>query len=398
MSDLFPAIVAVGYNPPECMKRLVKSIENADYPAENIKLIVSIDCSDQSDRIEKIVREIGWSHGDLLIKRYTERQGLKNHILQCGDLSEEYGAVIILEDDLVVSRCFYHYVVQALRFYQNHSKIAGISLYSHKWNEYGRYEFMAQKNEYDVYLGQFSITWGQCWTKERWREFRKWYDRKKREGLGVNYQLPEIIEHWGEKSWGKYFVYYIVEKDLYYVIPYISLSTNCSEIGEHNARLSNSYQVMLLDAKAKEYNFPVFNQAIRYDLFFERILEPGRFINGINGKDICIDLNGIHRDTSGKKYLLTSIREPFLKPIRTYGLQMRPIEENVFRETPGMDLFLYRVPKSYKKTKKILKTSYKRTEYEIYGNGWKRVLIYGIRSFFYAVNRRIRRYMKWIKI
>ena len=49
--------------------------------AENIKLIVSIDCSDQSDRIEKIVREIGWSHGDLLIKRYTERQGLKNHIL-----------------------------------------------------------------------------------------------------------------------------------------------------------------------------------------------------------------------------------------------------------------------------------------------------------------------------
>lgn len=72
MSDLFPAIVAVGYNRPECMKRLVKSIENADYPAENIKLIVSIDCSDQSDRIEKIVREIGWSHGDLLIKRYTD--------------------------------------------------------------------------------------------------------------------------------------------------------------------------------------------------------------------------------------------------------------------------------------------------------------------------------------
>ena len=389
MSDLFPAIVAVGYNRPECMKRLVKSIENADYPAENIKLIVSIDCSDQSDRIEKIVREIGWSHGDLLIKRYTERQGLKNHILQCGDLSEEYGAVIILEDDLVVSRCFYHYVVQALRFYQNHSKIAGISLYSHKWNGYGNYEFMAQKNEYDAYLGQFSISWGQCWTRERWKEFRSWYSKKKIEGLGVNGQLPENIEHWGEKSWGKYFAYYIVEKDLYYVIPYISLSTNCSDIGEHNARLSNSYQVMLLDTHYKRYDFPNFDQAIRYDMFFERMLEPGRRILGIRGEDICFDLNGTHRDANGRKYLLTSIREPSLKLIRTCGLQMRPIEENIFREIPGNDLFLYRVPKKYKRTKKILKTSYTRISYEVYDNGWKRTFYYGIRSFFYAVKRRI---------
>lgn len=287
MNERFPAIVAVGYNRPDCMERLIKSVENADYPEENITLIISIDCSEKSDEVEKAAREVGWSHGELIIRRYKKRLGLKNHIIQCGDLTEDYDAVIILEDDLVVSKCFYNYVLQALRFYQNEPRIAGISLYSHAWNGYSNYEFTAQKNKYDTYMGQFSITWGQCWIKEEWRKFKSWYGTKSKEGLTVNYKLPEKIEHWGEKSWGKYFVYYIIEKDLYYVIPYISLSTNCSEAGEHNDMVSSSHQVMMLDAENMDFRFPTFEQAIRYDIFFERMADQEIFVKGINIKDIC---------------------------------------------------------------------------------------------------------------
>lgn len=388
MYEIFPAIVAVGYNRIECMKRLVRSVENAAYPEKTITLIVSIDFSDKSDEIERAVREVGWSHGDLIIKKYKERLGLRNHIIKCGDLSEDYGAVIILEDDLIVSQCYYNYVLQALRFYKNDHRIVGISLYSHAWNGYSNYEFIAKKNVYDSYMGQFSITWGQCWTKEEWKKFKIWYEAKNKEGLSVNFNLPENIECWGDKSWGKYFVYYIVEKDLYYIIPYISLSTNCSEAGEHNNIVSSSHQVMILDAVNMDFRFPTFKQAIKYDIFFERVIDKELSINGIHIKDICFDLNGCHRDSNGCRYLLTSIKEDSLQPIKTYGLQLRPIEENIIHEVPGDSLFLYYIPEGYER-RRVKKVSYDRMRYELYDHEWKRILKYGFISFLYAIKRKI---------
>ncbi len=52
--------------------------------------------------------------------------------LQCGDLTEKYDAVVVLEDDLVVAEGFMQYVVAAVEAYKNNDEIAGISLYTHK--------------------------------------------------------------------------------------------------------------------------------------------------------------------------------------------------------------------------------------------------------------------------
>lgn len=388
-NNIYPAIVAVGYNRPDCLTRLLKSIERANYPNENITLVVSLDHSDKTEELIKIAHDIGWSHGKLVIRTFDEKQGLRKHIIQCGDLSEQYGAVIILEDDLVVSRCFYNYVVQTLCFYGDNPKIIGVSLYSHAWNGYANYEFRPQRNEYDTYLGQFSITWGQCWTKKQWRGFKEWYETKEKVGLTTNTKLPESIEHWGDKSWGKYFVYYLVEKNLYYIIPYISLSTNCSEIGEHNTVVSSTHQVMLLDADNMEFCFPTIEQAIKYDVFFERIFDDDFSIAEIKAKDICIDLNGKHRDANGRQYLLTSEKQKDLKPIRTFGIQLRPIEENIIADIEGEEFFLYQVTTSFRKKADTTFPSAARMKYELYDNLWKRTILYGLRGFRNALHRRL---------
>ena len=51
-------------------------------------------------------------------------------MLQCGDISYEYGSVIVLEDDLFVSPFFYKYAVEAQEFYRDDNRIGGISLYN----------------------------------------------------------------------------------------------------------------------------------------------------------------------------------------------------------------------------------------------------------------------------
>ena len=317
----------------------MKSVVEAEYLFENVPLIVSIDCSDKSDEIERIVREIGWNHGELRIIRYPKKQGLKQHILLCGDLSEIYGAVIVLEDDLLVSKGFYNYAIKAVNFYKYNKDICGVALYSHAWNGFAGLPFHPVHNEYDVFLGQFSITWGQCWTATQWKQFRNWYGRFEEEEIH-DINIPRSIYDWGDQSWGKYFVFYLVKNKKYYVIPYESLSTNCSEIGEHNTQQNAAYQTYLLDAAKKNYIFPLIEEAIKYDICCERIFESNLLIHGINAKDICLNLNGIKRNNEGKNYILTTKKSDGEKSIAEFGLQLRPIEQNVVKDVEGTGIFL----------------------------------------------------------
>ena len=232
MESIKPAIVAVGYNRPEAMKRLLNSVAHAFYPFDDIDLIVSIDESSRSNDVQQVAEQIPWNHGKKIIKRFDERQGLRKHIIQCGDLSEKYGAVIILEDDLVVAPSFYFYTYLAVNHYATEDRLSGIALYSHSWNGYANLEFRPVHNEFDAYFGQFSITWGQCWTAKQWNGFKTWYLAHENSLPEQNTAMPAAILHWSKQSWGKYFISYMVENDLYYLIPYCALTTNFTEIAD----------------------------------------------------------------------------------------------------------------------------------------------------------------------
>lgn len=336
-----PVIVAVGYNRPHCMKRLLESIGRAEYKTKDITLVVSIDESAKSDDVEKVAQEFVWQYGEKIIRRFPQRQGLKSHIIQCGDLSEKYGAVIILEDDLYVSPGFYSYVCQAQEHYADNEKIAGVSLYSNALNVFSQDRFVPVKNQYDTYLGQYIITWGQCWTEKQWNRYKTWFLENDEKLPDRNDKMPLEILSW-TRSWGKYFISYMVENDLYYVMPYTALSTNFSEQGEHNPNkgYETAYQVSLLQ-HAMEYRFPAFEDAVKYDSFFERIYNE-EIMPGISGKDVCFDLYGMRVTPLGKKYLLSCKKYNF-PIVKTYGLRMRPQEENVIAGIEGNGIYLYKV-------------------------------------------------------
>lgn len=374
---MLPAIVVVGYNRPESIKRLLQSICNAYYPEKQITLIVSLDYSEKTDEIEKIINGFSWNNGKLIIRKFSQKQGLKEHVLSCGDFVNEYEAVIVLEDDLVVSPDYYNYATQMLNFYADYDEICGVSLYRHSWNGYGNYEFLPQKNNFDVFMGQIGVSWGQCWTKKQWNSFRKWYEfHKEDEYLGDN--IPWTINTWGNQSWAKFFYKYMVDNNLYYILPYTSLSTNFSEIGEHNSgEPSNTYQVMILEDVGQKYRIPKYDDAIKYDMFFERIFEKEIQIHGINGKDICVNLNGFKRNTESKRYLLTCKKYNEKHYLCSFGLRMRPIEANVLRNIPGDDIFLYDTNEWEKEEiSNYKRTANKRIKYEIYGNPVQRLKAY----------------------
>ena len=116
------AIVAVGYNRPDSMEQLLNTVVKADYANDKVDLIVSIDKGEKQNEIVKVAEKVEWLFGNKIIRAFPERQGLRKHIIQCGDLTEKYDAVVVLEDDLNVSEYFYTYVKQTLSFYEEDSK------------------------------------------------------------------------------------------------------------------------------------------------------------------------------------------------------------------------------------------------------------------------------------
>lgn len=78
------AIIAIGYNKVNSILRLLNSLNEAVYDDEQITLIVSVDKSD-TDKVLCVANDFMWKHGEKQIRTFGERQGLKKHILSCGD-------------------------------------------------------------------------------------------------------------------------------------------------------------------------------------------------------------------------------------------------------------------------------------------------------------------------
>lgn len=355
------AIVVVGYNRTEGILRLLNSLEKADYGEDKVDLIISLDnCG--NDSVEKAVEKAAWNHGEKIIRTFPERQGLRKHILACGDYLNIYEAITVLEDDLIVSPAFYSYMVQSVEYYKEDSKIAGISLYTHGMNVNEELPFIPAVDSGDVYFQQFAQSWGQIWMRDSWMEFKKWYLESKDKPI-ADITVPEFVSSWADNSWLKYHIKYCIENNKYFVYPYTSLTTCFSDAGEHSVGTTDFYQVRLMMDSKKNYRFAKLEEGVVYDAFFERN-DLWKYLN-CKEEELCVDLYGTKANRQGKRYWLTKKQAPY-QSVKQYGLCMRPHENNVIFDIEGSDIFLYDTTKSesimrqseWKKNNKIVQYYY----------------------------------------
>lgn len=328
------ALVVVGYNRPDSIRRILKSLAEAQYDYENIQLVVSIDHSG-NEEVVQAAEDFVWKYGPKRVWYRPGRLGLRKHIISCGDLTEEYGAVMILEDDLLVSPDFYNYAMQALEKYGEHPKIAGIGLNSRKELLESPYPFYPLHRGDDVYFQQFATSWGQVWNRRMWSDFKVWYEAHQE--LPQNPEVPLTILRYPETSWAKFYQSYVVAEQKFYVFSYESLTTNFGDAGEHFNHSSSAFQSVLFYGK-KEYRMPEFEDGVKYDIYGEP-LGMGQYL-GIPEEELTCDFWGRKQEASYRKYLLTCCRRPF-KAVRQFSMCMKPMELNVMKEIPGKELTLY---------------------------------------------------------
>jgi hypothetical protein len=342
-------IVIVAYNRTETLLRLLSSIDNAIIP-ENTTLIISIDGGGDA-----LVREIAnnyiWRFGEKIIKAHKQNLGLRNHIIECGDLALKYDGIILLEDDLYVSPFFYNYVIETSNFFNRDEAISGISLYTHNYCETAQLPFRPISTSKDVFFLQLASSWGQFWSNSHWSSFKEWIGENEDKLNKPDKLVPQAIQDWPNSSWKKLYIRYMINKNKYFVYPYLSLTTNFGDYGAHHSG-DNHFQVPIL-MENKKYNFCKLDESIAvYDAYCELMPHCYQAISPNLAKyDLSIDLYGT-KPLNGitSKHIITS--KKVKRPIASYGKRMYPHELNPLLNVLGHVFHL-------SDTENVIKSEYK---------------------------------------
>ncbi|GHD33734.1 glycosyltransferase [Halioglobus pacificus] len=334
-----PAIVVIAYNRLDAMKRLLHSIRAAELPGDTT-LVVSVDYSGDPE-VAECAKAFEWQHGEKRVIAHNSNLGLRAHVLSCGDLSRVYGSVILLEDDLYVSPFFYRYACLALDRYCSDDRIAGVSLYTHRWNETACQKFTPlETSESDTFILQLASSWGQCWTKKQWEGFITWYGdnldwpMKGTEWRGKE-MIPGDVARWPDSSWKRYFIRYLIQTDRYFVYPKKSYSTNFSEIGVHHTKKHSVLQAPL-EIRHRHLNLLPFDEIFeKYDAFCELCPDSlKRLAPFLDEIDLEIDLYGQKPLSKlSREYLLTIKKST--KPTHSFAMDLKPHELNVIHNLGG---------------------------------------------------------------
>lgn len=328
-------IVVVAFNRPTSLNRLLRSLSQAArHEGTCLPLIVSIDGGGtEREACLAVVRAFDWP-GERHIIEHDTRLGLRDHILACGDLTQQCESILVLEDDICVSPTSLHFANAALQEYGNIAEIGGISLYSFLYNEFTNSPFLPVDDGSDTYFLQTASSWGQVWTKTQWTAFRNWLACEKSE---VTIPIPEVVWSWPRtSSWKRAYNLYLADVGRYFAFPRFSFSTNMGEKGTHQPRQS-THLTSPLSVGRKVVSFGSLTRSLaRYDPFLE--IEPNALkamVPQLRNYDFDVDLTGAKSLVWLRKpFTLTARGSPY-PSILSFGFRHFPPELNIVFDEPG---------------------------------------------------------------
>jgi hypothetical protein len=335
-----PAIVVSAYNRPEALLRLLASMRKAHYPGgDGARLVISIDRGGHpgNARVVEAAKAFEWPHGPKEVIHHPEHLGLVKHVFFCCGLTQTYGDVIFLEDDLVVSPVYYTYAAQALDFYRADERIAGVSLYALWFNGYTQQPFVPLADEADVFFLQTPYTQGQAFTRGQWARFAEWRASGDRRLTGGD-NLHEFFFHFDAEDWFPMLAKYVVATNRFVVYPRVSLTSGAGDAGTHFAQASSFFQTPMQLVKDRYHFKPLDDSVAVYDSFFEILPDRlNRLTDAFRGLDYDVDLYATKaRRNLRAEFVLTSrlCRSPRV----SFGKAMWPMEANVFEGVPGAEI------------------------------------------------------------
>lgn len=234
------------------------------------------------------------NHSNVKIYLAQENKGLSKSIIEgVTQIINEYGKIIVLEDDLETTSDFLSYMNDALDFYQADQRIWSIAGYSPNLSCLDQYP-------HDVYLGFRASSWGWATWSDRWqgidwevKDFDKLQksrnlQKKLNRGGPDMYKMLKLQMKGKINSWAIRWCYQQSKEDKLTIFPKISKIKNLGldGSGEH-CDSNDKFAVRLKEAPYRLENVELDDSLVKayYDLFVPGLKEHLGHLKRI-GKDV----------------------------------------------------------------------------------------------------------------
>lgn len=171
---MYAPIVVFAYNRLDKIKNCIEALEKCDLAEKSDLHVFADGYKSEKDRpfvdsVHEWLRNYKKENEakDSAFKTVTlhireKNVGLANSIISgVSEVISDSGRVIVVEDDLIVSKGFLRYMNSGLDFYKNNADIWAMASYG--------YDLEALKHyEHDVYLGYRASSWGWATWEDRW--------------------------------------------------------------------------------------------------------------------------------------------------------------------------------------------------------------------------------------
>jgi len=169
VTDKLAPIVLFVYNRPEHTRMTIEALQENTLASESELFIYSdaaknVDVQDSVNTVREYLKTVDGFQSVTIIER-EENWGLANSIINgVTEIVNEYGKIIVLEDDLVTSPYFLEFMNEALDFYRDKKDVWHIS----GWN----YP-LALDTEKELFLWRGMNCWGWATWADRWKNYEK---------------------------------------------------------------------------------------------------------------------------------------------------------------------------------------------------------------------------------
>lgn len=197
--ELAPIILFV-YNRPEHTAKTLEALSLNDHADKSMLFIFCDGPKDNASpeilqRIEKvrtIVRSKQWCKENHIIESQNNK-GLASSIKDgVSQVVNNYGKVIVMEDDLITSTAFLTFMNDSLRYYENYKSVFSITGYNLPSSKMK----IPEDYNYDVYVCLRNGSWGWATWSDRWNKID--WDIRLFETMDINKSMKEALNRGGD--------------------------------------------------------------------------------------------------------------------------------------------------------------------------------------------------------
>ena len=255
-------IVIFTFNRLEHTKRMIEALKQNYLSDESEVFIFSDGPRNDSELVKvldvrKYLKSIKGFKNITLIESERNKGLAKSVIDGVNEIINEYGKVIVLEDDLLTSKYFLKYMNEALDLYQDNKKIWSISGYTPNID-------IPKSYKEEVYLIKRGASWGWATWKDRWNmndwdiedyfEFKKNKKMQKEFNLAGSDMTPMLNDQMEGRinSWAIRWGYNQFKNNMWTVYPIKSLVKNIgNDLSGTHTPITHKYDVDLYEGEIR---------------------------------------------------------------------------------------------------------------------------------------------------